>query len=116
MGTLLFLGILDQPRGPGTFSFMKHNTAKQLFECEEIVSIPKEKGSETHHRQEALIANKIPFKIPSRCTDKFLNSPLYKGTQLWNNLDVTIQRSETIDTFMKRTQPNFRRYRDFVAI
>ena len=61
-------------------------------------------------------ATKVVFKIPSRCTDKFLSSPLYKGTKLWNNLDVTVQRSETIDNFMKLTKPNFMRYRDRLVI
>ena len=61
-------------------------------------------------------ATKVVFKIPSRCTDKFLTSPLYKGTKLWNNLDVNVQRSETIDNFMKLTKPNFMRYRDRLVI
>ena len=61
-------------------------------------------------------ANKVEFKIPSRCTDKFLNSPLYKGTILWNDLDVLTQRSDTIDIFAKRTKPNFLRYQDRLAL
>ena len=37
-------------------------------------------------------ASKIAFKIPSRCMDRCLHSPLYFGSKIWNNLDINVQR------------------------
>ena len=33
---------------------------------------------------------KTVFKTATRCIGKYLNSPFYKGTILWNNLDVEL--------------------------
>ena len=60
--------------------------------------------------------NKIVFKIPSRCSDKYLNSPLYKGSKLWDKLDVTVQCSDTIDVFMKGVKPRYVIYQDLLAM
>ena len=47
-------------------------------------------------------ANKVVFKIPSRCTDRFLNSPSYKGSVLCNDLEAKKKEK-------KDAQPKFRR-------
>ena len=39
--------------------------------------------------------SKIMFDIPTRCTDKYLNSPLYRGSQVRDTLSEIVQRSET---------------------
>ena len=44
---------------------------------------------------------KIVFKTASRCTGKYLNSPFYKGTILWNNLDVDLQKICNVNRFVK---------------
>ena len=42
-------------------------------------------------RQRTRVEAKIVFDIPDKCI-RFLNSPLYKGSQIWNVLPVNIQR------------------------
>ena len=44
-------------------------------------------------------ASKIVFKIPSRCTDKYMRSPFYKGNILWNQLDVNVQKICNVTKF-----------------
>ena len=34
---------------------------------------------------------KIVFKTPAKCERKYLNSPFYKGTLMWNNLSLEQQ-------------------------
>ena len=46
-------------------------------------------------------ANKIIFDIPNRCSEKYLNSPLYKGAKIWNILSENTQRLRTKDQFIK---------------
>ena len=57
-------------------------------------------------------AAKIIFKTPTRCSDKYLNSPLYKGTKIWNTLDVNIQQLDTIDRFVKYTKQPYLVYQN----
>ena len=35
---------------------------------------------------------KVVFKVPIRCMGKYFNSPFYKGTILWDNIDRDLQR------------------------
>ena len=53
---------------------------------------------------------KVVFNIPGKCTTKFLNSPFYKGTQVWNNLPVDVERAVNIDIFSKRIRPLYSTY------
>ena len=41
-----------------------------------------------------------------------MNSPLYKGKGIWDTLDVNVQRTDTIDSFVKQVKPNFMVYCD----
>ena len=43
--------------------------------------------------------SKIVFTTPSKCTGKYMTSPFYKGTLLWNSLDIDIQRSYNVYKF-----------------
>ena len=36
---------------------------------------------------------KVKFKLMSKCTGKYMNSPMYRGSTLWDTLRVNIQRS-----------------------
>ena len=40
------------------------------------------------------------FKTASRCTNIYLNSPFYKGTILWNKLDIDLQRICNVKRFV----------------
>ena len=53
---------------------------------------------------------KIVFDIPDRCTTRFLNSPFYRGTQIWNALPENVQRAANIDIFSKYIKPMYRTY------
>ena len=53
---------------------------------------------------------KIVFNIPDKCTTKFLNSPFYKGTQVWNLLPEHVQRSANTDVFIRHIKPMYRSY------
>ena len=59
-----------------------------------------------HTRAEA----KIVFNIPDKCTSKLLNSPFYKGTQVWNLLPEHVQRSMNNDVFIRHIKPMYKRY------
>ena len=43
---------------------------------------------------------KLNFKTATKCTTKYLNSPFYKGTLLWNQLNSIDQRSNTVSSFV----------------
>ena len=51
---------------------------------------------------------KTVFKVPSKITTKYSISPFYKGTLLWNDLDVDIQKAVNVENFtvnLKTTYP-----------
>ena len=54
---------------------------------------------------------KIVFNIPTRCTTKYLNSPYYLGTQIWDNLPVDTQRMNSIRRFEKCVDSLYKVYR-----
>ena len=54
---------------------------------------------------------KIVFDVPTKCNKKYLDSPYYKGTQLWNDLTNEVQRLENIVLFDKKVRPMFNLYR-----
>ena len=49
----------------------------------------------------ARTAEKPVFKKATKCTGKYINSPFYKGTILWDELDRDVQRVNTLERFMK---------------
>ena len=55
-------------------------------------------------------AEKVVFNIPSKCTTKYLNSSYYLGTQIWDNLNGDIQRSENVMEFEKSIAPLYKTY------
>ena len=57
-------------------------------------------------------AEKIVFNIPAKCTTKYLNSPFYIGTQIWNDLNGDTQRTETAILFERRILPLYKMYQD----
>ena len=57
-------------------------------------------------------AEKIVFNIPAKCTTKYLASPYYIGTQLWNKLNGGIQRVCTIRMFEKHVNSMYKMYQD----
>ena len=44
---------------------------------------------------------KVIFKTATKCVGKYLNSPFYKGTLLWNSLDMDLQKVRDLKTFME---------------
>ena len=58
---------------------------------------------------------KIVFKLPGKCTDKYINSPFYKGALLWDALPNHVQRSESIMEFEKHVKPLYAKYRNMFA-
>ena len=63
-------------------------------------------------RRATRAANKITFNIPNRCSEKYLNSPLYKGAKIWNTLHENVQLSDTIDFFIKNVKRPYMVYRN----
>ena len=45
---------------------------------------------------------KIQFKLMSRCTGKYMNSPIYRGSTLWDILSEDIQHVVSIKVFTQR--------------
>ena len=44
---------------------------------------------------------KVVFRTATKCNRKYLNSPLYKGTLLWNDLSPDQQRADNVLQFVK---------------
>ena len=57
---------------------------------------------------------KVKFDIPTRCTEKYLNSPLYKGSQLWDLLPDHVQCAETLEQFIKHVYYQYANYRNLI--
>ena len=57
-------------------------------------------------------ATKIVFKTPARCNHKYLNSPFYKGTRLWDTLDNNVQRARNLDEFVRHVRPDYSTYKN----
>ena len=55
-------------------------------------------------------ADKVVFNVPTRCSRKYLKSPFYVGTQLWNSLPETSQRSDNLLKFEKKISPLYKLY------
>ena len=57
----------------------------------------------------------MKFKLTSKCTGKYMNSPMYRGSILWDTLPVDIQRSLSIRTFTKQICNMNRVYVDLLS-
>ena len=55
---------------------------------------------------------KIVFKTPSNCTGKYMNSPFYKGTILWNQLDCALQKVDAVMKFTNGLKQLYMRYQE----
>ena len=50
---------------------------------------------------------KLVFDIPTRCSNTYLRSPLYKGSQIWNTLPDNAQRAITMTEFVKTIKQRY---------
>ena len=57
---------------------------------------------------------KIKFKLMTKCSGKYLGSPLYRGSMLWNNLDKTTQDLPTMKQFSSLLKKKCRVYEDLL--
>ena len=55
---------------------------------------------------------KVVFKTASKCTGRYLNSPFYKGTLLWNQLSSEKQRSNTVLQFVNALKKLYTGYQE----
>ena len=55
---------------------------------------------------------KLVFKTPSRCINKYLNSPFYKGTVPLNNLDNDLQRMCNVKGFVNGLDRLYTEYQE----
>ena len=51
-------------------------------------------------------------KKATRCTGKKLNSSFYKGTVLWNDLDVELQKIGNVKLFVEGIKKYYRNYQE----
>ena len=58
------------------------------------------------------LETKLVFKTPAKCTTKYLNSPFYKGTLLWNGLSSELQRSDSVERFVNNVKKLYIRYQE----
>ena len=56
--------------------------------------------------------SKVIFKTATRCTNKYLNSPFYKGSILWNNREVELQRIGSVKGFVRDLKKLDRNYQE----
>ena len=58
---------------------------------------------------------KIQFKLMTRCTGKYLNSPLYRGSTLWDTLPEEIQHAVSTKVFTQNVCNLNRTYVDLLS-
>ena len=56
--------------------------------------------------------SKVTFKTASRCTGKYMNSPFYKGTLLWDNLSANMQHSNSVKCFVDELKKMYLVYQE----
>ena len=57
---------------------------------------------------------KTKFKLMSKCDSKYLNSPLYRGATLWDELDRTVQDLQNVKRFTKELLKSYQVYADLL--
>ena len=57
---------------------------------------------------------KRKFKLMTKCTSKYLNSPLYKGATLWDEFDKEVQDIPTPKLFLREIMKTQRVYIDLI--
>ena len=57
----------------------------------------------------------VKFKLMTRCTGKYLNSPLYRGSIQWDKIPVYVQRACTMELFSKHVTQLYRQYVDLLG-
>ena len=55
---------------------------------------------------------KLVFKTPAKCDGKYLGSPFYKGTLIWNNLSREQQHAVNVSQFVKAINGLYTRYQE----
>ena len=58
------------------------------------------------------LVSKIVFKTATRCTGKYLGSPFYKGTLLWNMLSAELQKIDSVARFKNGLKNIYTRYQE----
>ena len=53
--------------------------------------------------------------IPSMCTSKYINSPLYRGSVLWDNLEKGVQDIPTQQLFNRKITKMYKEYVDLLV-
>ena len=55
---------------------------------------------------------KLIFKKATKCTGKYINSPFYKGTLLWDKLAKDLQHVNTVERFMEELKKLYTVYHE----
>ena len=50
----------------------------------------------------------------TKCTSKYLNSPLYRGAALWDGLDKNVQDLPTLKEFIAKIMKMYKVYADLL--
>ena len=57
---------------------------------------------------------KIKFKLMTRCSSKYMGSPLFRGSQLWDKLEKTVHDLPTVKRFSSALNAKCRVYKDLL--
>ena len=57
---------------------------------------------------------KIKFRLMSKCTGKYLGSPLYRGSILWDKLDKNVQEMLDVRKFTNEVMKGYKIYVDLL--
>ena len=57
---------------------------------------------------------KVKLKLMTKCTGKYQNSPLYRGSAVWDSLILEVQKSLTVLTFAKAICKMHNVYKDLL--
>ena len=55
---------------------------------------------------------KIRFRLMTKCSGKYLKSPLFRGSVLWDTIATDVQRSVTMNVFRKHADHLYHGYND----
>ena len=54
------------------------------------------------------------FRLMTKCSSKYLNSPLYRGSTLWNSIDKDVQCIPTMGQHEKAVDKMYVVYQDLL--
>ena len=98
---------------------MKIISLEQRWQCQLLKLMYRLSSNDVYMKKSGVKTRrnvKRKFKLMTKCSSKYLNSPIYKGSILWDNLTVEIQSAPTMLLFTRMTKKMYANYRDLLEM